>query len=66
MNRTSANLNRLFMCLAGSLVLALMWGPQEGSFSNFWFSIKEALFGPRILVFLALGVLAYLAITFWP
>ena len=54
------------MCLAGALVLALMWGPQEGNFGNFWFAINQALFGPRILVFLALGVLAFLAITFWP
>jgi len=66
MNRTSESVNRLVMCLAGAVVLALMWGPQEGSFGNFWFAIKESLFGPRILVFLALGVLAYLAITFWP
>ncbi len=66
MNRTSESVNRLVLCLAGSIVLALMWGPQEGNFGNFWFSIKEALFGPRILVFLALGVLAFLAISFWP
>jgi ABC-type branched-subunit amino acid transport system permease subunit len=52
--------------LLGSLVLALMWGPQEGSFGNFWFAIKEALFKPRIIVFLAIGVLAFLAMTFWP
>ncbi|MEO7261352.1 MAG: branched-chain amino acid ABC transporter permease, partial [Jatrophihabitantaceae bacterium] len=53
-------------CLVGSLVLSLMWGPQEGSFGNFWFAIKRGLFGPRVLVFLALGVLVFLAITFWP
>ena len=66
MNRTSATLNRLVLCLAGALVLALMWGPQEGNFGNFYFSIKEALFGPRVLVFLALGLIAFLAMTFWP
>ncbi len=67
MNRsTSETLNRLLLCLAGALVLALMWGPQEGNFGNYWFAIKESLFGPRVLVFLALGVLAFLAMTFWP
>jgi ABC-type branched-subunit amino acid transport system permease subunit len=67
MNRTTSDtLNRLVLCLAGALVLALMWGPQEGSFGNYWFAIKESLFGPRVLVFLALGVLAFLAMTFWP
>ncbi|MDQ1742665.1 MAG: branched-chain amino acid transport system permease protein [Pseudonocardiales bacterium] len=67
MNRSSSEtLNRLLLCLAGALVLALMWGPQEGNFGNYWFAIKESLFGPRVLVFLALGVLAFLAMTFWP
>ncbi|HEY0169124.1 MAG TPA: branched-chain amino acid ABC transporter permease [Jatrophihabitans sp.] len=59
-------LGRLGACLAGALVLSLMWGPQEGSFGNFWFAIKKGLFTPRVLVFLALGVLLFLAISFWP
>ncbi|HEX8306614.1 MAG TPA: branched-chain amino acid ABC transporter permease [Jatrophihabitans sp.] len=66
MTRPSDLLGRLAACLAGALVLSLMWGPQEGSFGNFWFVINHALFSPRVLVFLALGVVAFLAISFWP
>jgi ABC-type branched-subunit amino acid transport system permease subunit len=66
MNRASDTVNRLLLCLAGSLVLALMWGPQEGNFDKFWFAIQEALFAPRVVVFLALGVVAFLVLTFWP
>ena len=66
MTRPSDLLNRLLACLAGSLVLSLMWGPQEGSFDNFWFVINRGLFSPRVLVFLALGVVVFLAISFWP
>jgi ABC-type branched-subunit amino acid transport system permease subunit len=64
--RPSDLLGRLFACLAGALVLSLMWGPQEGTFGNFWFAIKKGLFTPRVFIFLALGVLVFLAITFWP
>ena len=66
MTRPSDLVNRLLACLAGSLVLSLMWGPQEGSFDNFWFAINRGLFSPRVLVFLALGVVVFLAISFWP
>jgi ABC-type branched-subunit amino acid transport system permease subunit len=69
MNRfsfTSESFRRLLGCLAGSLVLAIMWGPQEGSFGNFWFAIKESIFKPRVVVFLAIGVLIFLAVSFWP
>ena len=66
LSRPSDLLGRLFACLAGALVLSLMWGPQEGSFGNFYFAIKKGLFTPRVFVFLALGVLVFLAITFWP
>ncbi|MEO6502761.1 MAG: branched-chain amino acid ABC transporter permease [Jatrophihabitantaceae bacterium] len=66
LSRPSDMLGRLLACLAGALVLSLMWGPQEGSFGNFWFAIKKGLFTPRVLVFLALGVLVFLAISFWP
>ena len=66
MTRPGDLLNRLLACLAGALVLSLMWGPQEGSFDNFWYAINRGLFTPRVLVFLALGVIAFLAISFWP
>jgi len=59
-------LRRLLACLGGALVVALMWGPQEGSFGNFWFAIHQSILTPRVLVFLALGVVVFLAISFWP
>lgn len=66
LSRPSGMLGRLLACLAGALVLSLMWGPQEGSFGNFYFALKKGLFTPRVFVFLALGVLVFLAISFWP
>lgn len=66
MARPSNLLGRLLACLAGALVLSLMWGPQEGSFGNFYFVLKKGLFEPRVFIFLALGVILFLAITFWP
>jgi ABC-type branched-subunit amino acid transport system permease subunit len=59
-------LRRLLACLGGAVVVALMWGPQEGSFQHFWFAIRHSILGPRVLVFLALGVVVFLAISFWP
>ncbi|HJQ01355.1 MAG TPA: hypothetical protein VJ851_07135, partial [Jatrophihabitans sp.] len=52
--------------MIGSLVLALMWGPQEGSFGHFWFAIHTAILAPRVVLFLLIGVLVFLAMTFWP
>ena len=66
MTRPSDLLGRLLACLAGSLVLALMWGPREGNFDEYWYVITNSLFRPRVLVFLALGVLVFLAMSFWP
>src|SRR6185437_672947 len=57
---------RLVACLAGSLVLALMTGSQEGSFGHFWYAIHTAIFSPRVVIFLAVGVLVFLAISFRP
>ncbi|MFN2518137.1 MAG: branched-chain amino acid ABC transporter permease [Jatrophihabitantaceae bacterium] len=57
---------RFLACLAGSLVLALMWGPQEGTSEDYGLAFHQAIFKPRVLVFLAIGVLGFLAITFWP
>jgi ABC-type branched-subunit amino acid transport system permease subunit len=57
---------RLLACLAGALVLALMTGSQEGSFGHFWYAIHTAIFAPRVIIFLALGVLVFLAMSFWP
>src|SRR6476620_12210018 len=70
MNRSDftspAAIKRLIACLAGSFVLALMWGPQEGVQEDDGFAFRQAFFSPRILVFLGIGVLVFLAITFWP
>ncbi len=61
-----ANLKRLGGCLAGGFVLALMVGTQEGTQQDFGYAFREAVLGPRILIFLGIGVLLYLAITFGP
>jgi len=70
MNRSDftspAAIKRLIACLGGSFVLALMWGPQEGVQEDYGFAFREAIFHPRIVVFLGIGVLLFLAITFWP
>ncbi|MFL6060075.1 MAG: branched-chain amino acid ABC transporter permease [Marmoricola sp.] len=60
------NLKRLAACLAIGLVLALMVGDQEGNQADFGFAFKAALLHPRVFVFLGIGVVLYLAMTFWP
>ncbi len=60
------NLKRLLACLAGGVVLAMMVGTQEGTQQDFGFAFREAVLGPRILVFLGVGVALYFAITFGP
>ncbi len=57
---------RLLACIVGSLVLALMIGDQEGSDQDYGLEFRKSLFHPRVLVFLAIGLLAFVAITFWP
>jgi ABC-type branched-subunit amino acid transport system permease subunit len=67
MNETATTrLKRLAACLLGSVVLAVMVGPQEGTREDFGISFREGVLKPRIFVFLALGVIVFLAITFWP
>ncbi|MET0838895.1 MAG: branched-chain amino acid ABC transporter permease, partial [Marmoricola sp.] len=61
-----ANVQRLLACLAGGFVLALMVGTQEGTQQDFGYAFREAVLGPRIFVFLGIGVLLYLAITYGP
>ena len=52
MNRSDltspAAIKRLIACLAGSFVLALMWGPQEGVQEDYGYAFRQAIFGPRI------------------
>ena len=59
-------LTRLLACLAGSLVLALMVGNQEGTQEDYGLAFHEAILSARVFVFLALGVLAFFIITFQP
>ncbi|MFN2562444.1 MAG: branched-chain amino acid ABC transporter permease [Jatrophihabitans sp.] len=57
---------RLLACLIGSLVLALMIGDQEGSDQDYGLEFRTSLLHPRVFVFLAIGLLGFVAITFWP
>ncbi|HTZ44993.1 MAG TPA: branched-chain amino acid ABC transporter permease [Jatrophihabitans sp.] len=68
-NRTgqrAALLKRLAACLAGGVVLALMIGNQEGTQEDYGLAFRQAVFAPRIVFFLLIGVLLFLGLTFWP
>jgi ABC-type branched-subunit amino acid transport system permease subunit len=60
------HLKRLAACLVLGVVLAIMIGPQEGTLTDFGISFRHAVLKPRIFLFLAIGVLIFLAMTFWP
>jgi ABC-type branched-subunit amino acid transport system permease subunit len=69
MNRSfldSPHVKRLVGCLVGAFVLALMLGKQEGNQDDYGFAFRQAILAPRIFVFIALGVLAWVVLTFWP
>jgi ABC-type branched-subunit amino acid transport system permease subunit len=69
MNRaffSSEPVKRAIGCFAASIVLALMIGQQEGSQEDYGLAFREAVFKPRIFVFLGIGVLMWFLITFWP
>ena len=55
---------RLLACLAGSVVLAMMVGPHQGSQQDYGLAFREAVLDVRIFGFLLIGVLAFLAITY--
>jgi ABC-type branched-subunit amino acid transport system permease subunit len=63
---TSVRLKRLVACLVGGVVLALMVGPQEGSQADYFYEIRKSVLSPRIVIFLAIGVVIFFAITYWP
>src|SRR3954452_4151224 len=66
MNRlTSDHAKRLAGCLVLGVVLALMVGPQEGHQSDFGYAFRTAVFHPRIIVFLLIGVAIFVANLFW-
>jgi ABC-type branched-subunit amino acid transport system permease subunit len=62
----SPGFRRLVACLAGSLVLAVMIGPQEGTQADYGYAFRQAVFKPRVFVFLGIGVLIFLLVTYWP
>lgn len=59
-----APVSRLLACLGGSLVLAMMVGKQQGTPSDYGLAFREAILRPRVFIFLALGVLLFLGITY--
>jgi len=61
-----AMITRLLACLAGGVVLALMVGNQEGTQEDYGLAFRQAVFSPRIVIFLLIGVLLFLAVSFWP
>ena len=44
----------------------MMVGSQEGSHTDYGYAFRQSVLDPRIFVFLVIGVLLFLAITFWP
>ena len=65
-SRRTILLKRLLACLAGGVVLAMMVGSQEGSQADYGYAFRKSVLEPRIFVFLGIGVLLFLAITYWP
>ena len=58
--------SRAMGCLALAFVLALIVGPQEGTQDDYGYAFRAAIFHPRVFVFLAIGVVAFFALTYWP
>jgi ABC-type branched-subunit amino acid transport system permease subunit len=56
--------SRLLACLAGSVVLAMMVGTQQGSQLDYGLAFRESVLNIRIVGFLLLGVLTFLATTY--
>ncbi len=44
----------------------MMVGPQEGSQTDYGYGFRKSVLEPRIVVFLAIGVVLFFAITYWP
>jgi ABC-type branched-subunit amino acid transport system permease subunit len=60
----SATTKRFLGCLAVGFVLALMWGTQEGNQNDYGYAFRKAVFAPRIILFLGIGVVLFLAIQY--
>ncbi len=63
---TRTEWKRLAACLVAGFVLALMIGDQEGTQTDFGIAFREATSFPRIVIFLLVGVVIFLIITFRP
>jgi ABC-type branched-subunit amino acid transport system permease subunit len=58
---------RLFSCLLGGVVLAMMVGNQQGTQNDFHVAFKDAWFKDfRVVWFLLIGLVVFFLITFWP
>jgi ABC-type branched-subunit amino acid transport system permease subunit len=55
---------RAVACFVGAIVLALMVGPQQGSKNDYGLTFREQVLNPRIIAFLVVGALVFLAITY--
>ncbi len=62
----NSHVKRFAACMVLALVLALMIGNQEGSQNDYGLAFRQAIFSPRILVFILVGVLVFAGMTFWP
>ncbi|MDQ1730406.1 MAG: branched-chain amino acid transport system permease protein [Pseudonocardiales bacterium] len=62
----SPHVKRLAGCMALAFVLALMIGKQEGSQNDYGLAFRHAIFSPRILIFILIGLLVFAGMTFWP
>jgi ABC-type branched-subunit amino acid transport system permease subunit len=56
--------SRLLACLGGAVVLAMMVGTQQGSQQDYGLAFRQSVLDVRIIWFLLLGVLAFLALTY--
>ncbi|MGX7680353.1 branched-chain amino acid ABC transporter permease [Jatrophihabitans sp. DSM 45814] len=63
---TSPLFKRFMGCMALAFVLALMIGPQEGSQDDYGLAFREAIYSPRIFIFILIGVAVFLLMTFGP
>jgi ABC-type branched-subunit amino acid transport system permease subunit len=63
--RLKPHAKRLVGCLFVGFVLCLMIGGQEGSESDFGIAFFQATRTGRLLIFLAIGLVAFVLITFW-
>jgi len=63
-SRHRAVWQRLAACLVGSIVLAAMWSPVEGSSTDFYYELRKTERFPRLFVLLGIGLLVFLLITY--